>query len=63
MRSLFSKLLLLCAFTICLTSCDPDDLDRAHIPSDGVYAEDCCGEQGQLPSEPGEDEEEEDTQN
>ena len=42
--------------TISLWSCHPEPLLEA--TQDNPIA-DCCGEQGQLPSEPGEEEEEE----
>jgi hypothetical protein len=59
MRSLFSKLLLLALSVYCLTSCDPDDIPISEENPKEIVTSNCCAEQGELPSEPGEEEEEE----
>lgn len=51
----FLKLGLLALITICTIACDPDDLVTTS-PTTEIQSF-CCGENGQLPSEPGEEEE------
>lgn len=50
--ALFYSLLIIISF--CLTSCDPDDSYHTQLQTETVKSE-CCGEQGDLPSEPGDD--------
>lgn len=54
----FLKLGLLTLITLCIIACNPDDsLVTTPIPT--KIESSCCEENGQLPSEPGEEEEEE----
>ncbi len=59
MRFLVSKFMLLVLVTYFVTACNPDDSLSSEQPAKEIVTYDCCGEQGQLPSEP-DDEDEDD---